>query len=67
MISIVDPETLQHVLRPTVYLPLGDTDERAPSSRGIVGDELKRPFTGEQRVHTISTLINSEPATADRR
>ena len=67
MISIVDPETLQHVLRPTVYMPLGEANEQPPGSRRIVDDELTRPFTNEQRVHTIGTLINSDPATADRR
>jgi hypothetical protein len=67
MISIVDPETLQNVLRPTVYVPLGEANDQRPDSRRIVDDELNRPFTTEQRVHSISTLINTEPATAGRR
>lgn len=33
MISIVDAETLQNVLRPTVYVPFGEQNDPRPGSR----------------------------------
>jgi hypothetical protein len=42
MISIVDAETLQNVLRPTVYVPFGERNDQPPGSRESVGGSANR-------------------------
>jgi hypothetical protein len=42
MISIVDPQELQHVLRPTVYAAAIGLETRA-SSRGLPAESVRSP------------------------